>query len=155
MLNLTSNLANTFKLDTTITTRILLALIVLLMITYSYTENFILQKYFLYIFTPWLLTAYDLISNLVINLKVSSSSPSYNELTTNQNMNILVTFGSVLLLLLKLIMFVLYNTTRKHQLDKSQSHKILQHKQDKLLAFLKKAQEERFNQFENIQYCKI
>jgi len=52
-------------------------------------------------------------------------------------------------------MFTLYKTVRKHQLDKSQSHKILQRKQDKLIAFLKRNQQEKINQFNSFQYYKI
>jgi hypothetical protein len=149
-LNLTTFLSIQFNLETNISTKTIFVLISILLISYSYIENFILQKYFIYIFTPWFLIIYNLLTNLTCNL-----NSSFKDLNINENMNLLICILPIFLFLLKLLMFVLYKTIRKHQLDKSQSHRILQRKQDKLIAFLKRNQQEKINQFNSFQYYKI
>lgn len=156
-LNSIQILDHSFSLEAIFADRILLFSILFLMSVYSYIENFILQKYLLYTFTPWILISYELNSNLISNLNQVNTlqALTFQQLSFNQNLNILVGVASVTLFALKLIMFILYKTTRRHQLDKSQSHKILQHKQEKLLAFLQRRHEEKFNQFDSINYYKI
>ncbi len=149
-LNLTTFLSIQFNLETNISTKTIFVLISILLISYSYIENFILQKYFIYIFTPWFLIIYNLLTNLTCNL-----NSSFKDLNINENMNLLICILPIFLFLLKLLMFVLYKTVRQHQLDKSQSHRILQRKQDKLIAFLKRNQQEKINQFNSFQYYKI
>lgn len=150
-------LKDSLSLDAELADRVLLGFILFLLIVYAYVENFVLQKYLLYTFSPCILITYELNSNLTANLKQIKTfqSLTFQQLSFNQNLNILVGVVSVSLIALKLIMFTLYKTTRRHQLDKSQSHKILQHKQAKLLAFLQRHHQEKYNQFDSIHYFKI
>lgn len=117
---LTYDLGVEYFIPTTIALLIVFALIVF----YFVIENFVWQKYLLYVFTPWVVILVGLSGSLYKNW--SSASPTRNNIIT-----LIMLVCSSLLFVGKIVMFVLYHTYCRPSVDKKESHKLLQAKQNR------------------------
>lgn len=125
-LNLSIYLTYEANFEMSFSSSISLAIIAILIFIYFIVENFIWQHYLVYIFTPWLVLIIGLSGSLLKNY--SFQKPTRNNLIT---FGILI--GSLLFSVTKLLMCFLYHTVCKEKLDKKESHRLLQYKQNKLL----------------------
>lgn len=111
----------------TISTSISLIIIASIVTAYFILENFIWQKYLLYVFTPWIVLVVGLSGSLLRNWN-KNAPPTRNNLIT-----FIILAGSVLFSVVKVVMFSLYHTVCKQRVDKKESHKLLQIKQNQLI----------------------
>lgn len=86
-----------------------LVIIIIVVVTYFVLENFIWQRYLVYMFTPWFVVIVALIGSLTKNW--NQSSPKRNNIITLIFLLIILCLFAV-----KMIMFVLYHTKLKHKL---------------------------------------
>jgi hypothetical protein len=125
-LNLSIYLTYEANFEVSFSSSISLGIIAILVFIYFVVENFIWQHYLVYIFTPWLVLIIGLSGSLLKNY--SFQKPTRNNLIT---FGILI--GSLLFSVIKLLMCFLYHTVCKEKLDRKESHRLLQCKQNKLL----------------------
>lgn len=113
------------KVELSLSTTIALGVIALLTSVYFLVENFIWQKYLLYVFTPWIVLAIALSGSLIKNW--SQSVPTRNNIIT-----LIILSVSVLYSIVKVVMFSLYHTVCRQKVDRKESHKLLQMKQNQM-----------------------
>ena len=109
-------------LEMTTATTISLVIIFTLMTAYFVMENFVWQRYLLYVFTPWCVVLVALVGSLLKNWNMSA--PTRNNFITL----VLLVFASAYTVC-KIVMFGLYQTVCKPRVDKKESHKLLQAKE--------------------------
>lgn len=127
ILNLAVFLTYSLGLHNDVSCTICLIMLSFILVVYFVTENFIWQKYLLYIFTTWFGVQVGLGGMLWRAWSDSNQSLSRNNLIV-----MAMFFMSVVFTIGKFIMFTLYHTCCKQQVDKRESHKLLQMKQNKL-----------------------
>lgn len=124
-LNLATYLTYDLSIELIISTTCSLSILSIICILFSIFENFIWQKYLLYTFTPWLVLLTGLSGSLYKN---------YPKNGENLSRNNILTMGLVLicacLFVFKIVFFCLYKTIWKEKVDKKESHRLLQAKQD-------------------------
>ena len=105
---------------------VILSVLGFVLLAYCILENFIWQKYLVYVISPWFVVILNnggiLIKNWV------QSNPSRNNMASLLLLVITVFFTFV-----KIIMFIFYHTTCKQKLDKDKSHMLLQELQNKTI----------------------
>ena len=105
---------------------VILSVLGFVLLAYCILENFIWQKYLVYVISPWFVVILNnggiLIKNWV------QSNPSRNNMASLLLLVITVFFTFV-----KIIMFIFYHTTCKQKLDKNKSHMLLQELQNKTI----------------------
>ena len=89
---------------------IALAIILLTIIVYFILENFIWQRYLLYMFSPWFVIHIALIGCLVRNW--NAGSPSVNNIFA-----LIMLIIAFFMLIVKIVMFILYHTVLKNRVD--------------------------------------
>ena len=105
---------------------VILSVMGFVLLAYCIFENFIWQKYLVYVISPWFVVILNnggiLIKNWV------QSYPSRNNMAS-----LLLLVLTVFFTFIKIIMFIFYHTTCKQKLDKNKSHMLLQELQNKTI----------------------
>lgn len=121
-LNMATFLTYGLGIELTLATSTALSIVFTLICLYFVLENFVWQRYLLYIFTPWCVVLMGLVGSLIKNW--NGSAP-----TRNNYITLVMLVASVVFALIKVIMFALYRTVCRPSVDKKESHKLLQAKQ--------------------------
>jgi uncharacterized protein YacL len=108
-LNFANFLSYSANIDQSIGSTVALVIIIGVIGTYFVLENFIWQRYLVYMFTPWFVVVVALIGSL--NKNWSSSSPNRNNIIT-----LVLLICVIILIAIKITMFVLYHTKYNHLL---------------------------------------
>lgn len=105
---------------------VILSVMGFVLLVYCIFENFVWQKYLVYVITPWFVLILNnggiLIKNWV------QSYPSRNNMAS-----LLLLVITVFFTFIKIIMLIFYHTTCKQKLDKNKSHMLLQELQNKTI----------------------
>ena len=99
-----------------IASTVVLIIILAVIIVYFVLENFIWQRFMLYLFTPWIVLIIALSGSVSKNWK--SESPTRNNIIT-----LVLLIIVILMAIAKLIMFVLYHTILKHRVNRRLCHR--------------------------------
>jgi hypothetical protein len=126
-LNMAAYITYGLGVELTISTSLALGVVFLLILVYFIVENYIWQRYLLYVFTPWPVVLFALGGSLLKNWP----SDANGQATRNNILTLVMFIVSVILFIVKLIMFGLYQTKCKPSVDKRESHKLLQAKQNR------------------------
>ena len=122
---------------------VILSVLGFVLLAYCILENFIWQKYLVYVISPWFVVILNnggiLIKNWV------QSNPSRNNMASLLLLVITVFFTFV-----KIIMFIFYHTTCKQKLDKYKSHMLLQELQNKTIKSRNKNNKNMINTWFNL-----
>lgn len=102
-----------------------LAILSVVGILFSIFENFIWQKHLLYTFSPWFVLISGMCGSLYKNYPRNDKI-----LSRNNKLTICLVAVFICLFLVKIVMFCLYKTIWKEKIDKKESHRLLQAKQD-------------------------
>lgn len=120
-LNMATYLTYDLGIDLSVATTTALLIICTIMSIYFVIENFVWQRYLLYVFAPWCVILIALSGSL---LKNWMAPPSRNNIITLVVLVLAVGYTAV-----KFVMFGLYQTVCKPSIDRRESHKLLQAKE--------------------------
>lgn len=124
-LNLATYLTYDLLIEMSISTTCVLTILLLIGMIFSIFENFFWQKHLLYTFSPWIVLISGIGGSLYKNYP-----KDYKILSRNNKLTMCLFIVFSCLFLIKIIMFCLYKTIWKEKVDKKESHRLLQAKQD-------------------------
>ncbi|RNA30149.1 hypothetical protein BpHYR1_000739 [Brachionus plicatilis] len=124
-LNLATYLTYDLLIELSISTTCSLSILSFICVLFSIFENFIWQKYLLYTFSPWLVLLTGLSGSLYKNYPKNEQNLSRNNILT-----MCLLMACACFFVVKIVMFSLYKTIWKERVDKKESHRLLQAKQD-------------------------
>ena len=122
-LNLATFLIYDLDFDSVQCNRNVIIWIASLSLIYFLLENFVWQKYLLYIFTPWLVLTFGLSGSLIKRLGKQMDLTTTKLIASVLCLVVVFAFG-------KLFLIWMYLTRCPHYIDKRQSHILLQIKEE-------------------------